>query len=222
MDDTTDIDAMAAAMGFSNFGAQPGAKRRKYNPRADNAFVASSSTSASLASEAQSASAKGANAIPLGARSGNNDSNNNNNKDEISLDDDDDEGPGPQYIDTSRPPAPAEAATSLQDTAAAQTRIDTIVEATKPPAHSHHGGRGGHRQRGGGRGGGGGGDGRHGGKLWYEDYYDPAFNMNPWEKLEKENGLQPLSNDWLTWEDSKARWEEVKMTIQKSEGQAPT
>jgi hypothetical protein len=30
---------------------------------------------------------------------------------------------------------------------------------------------------------------------WYLDYYDPSFNENPWERLEKEKGLQkPLWN----------------------------
>ena len=27
---------------------------------------------------------------------------------------------------------------------------------------------------------------------WYLDYYDPSFNENPWAKLEKEKGLEPL------------------------------
>lgn len=28
--------------------------------------------------------------------------------------------------------------------------------------------------------------------TWYIGYYDPSFNENPWDKLEKERGLQPL------------------------------
>jgi hypothetical protein len=28
--------------------------------------------------------------------------------------------------------------------------------------------------------------------TWYIEYYDPSFNENPWEKLEKEKGLEPL------------------------------
>ena len=34
----------------------------------------------------------------------------------------------------------------------------------------------------------GGGHSRQGttGKPWWDDYYDPAVNVNPWEKLEKE------------------------------------
>ncbi|KAH8598283.1 hypothetical protein B0O99DRAFT_506574 [Bisporella sp. PMI_857] len=27
---------------------------------------------------------------------------------------------------------------------------------------------------------------------WYLDYYDPGFNANPWEQLEKERSLEPL------------------------------
>lgn len=26
---------------------------------------------------------------------------------------------------------------------------------------------------------------------WYQDYYDKAFNLNPWNYVEKSNGLQP-------------------------------
>lgn len=29
---------------------------------------------------------------------------------------------------------------------------------------------------------------------WYLDYYDPSFNDNPWAKLEKEKGLEPLAH----------------------------
>ncbi|KAG0645304.1 hypothetical protein D0Z07_8901 [Hyphodiscus hymeniophilus] len=37
---------------------------------------------------------------------------------------------------------------------------------------------------------------------WYLDYYDPSFNENPWERLEKEKGLEPLGN-WRKLQDSK-------------------
>ena len=29
---------------------------------------------------------------------------------------------------------------------------------------------------------------------WYLEYYDPSFNENPWERLEKEKGLDPLGS----------------------------
>ncbi|KAK6065890.1 hypothetical protein SCUP234_12342 [Seiridium cupressi] len=196
--DDSDTEAMAAAMGFSSFGMQPSAKRRKFN--ADDAVVASSSDAQQ--SSYQPHRGKGANATPLGARpvAG-------QNRDEISLDDEEDDAdPEPQYIDTSRPVAPCDGPTP-QDDAAVPATVDDMVGTTAPPSgHRHAGGRGGHhgqrqhgdRHRGDGR------------KPWWEDYYDPTTNMNPWEKLEKENGLKPLSNDWLTWEESKAAWEKVK------------
>ncbi|TQS34289.1 hypothetical protein Golomagni_05333 [Golovinomyces magnicellulatus] len=33
-------------------------------------------------------------------------------------------------------------------------------------------------------------------ELWYQDYYDPSFIENPWESLEKANGLQ-ATNNWI-------------------------
>jgi hypothetical protein len=33
-------------------------------------------------------------------------------------------------------------------------------------------------------------------EKWYEGYYDPTFNENPWARLEKENGL-PSVGTWL-------------------------
>ncbi|RKF74616.1 hypothetical protein GcC1_083011 [Golovinomyces cichoracearum] len=33
-------------------------------------------------------------------------------------------------------------------------------------------------------------------ELWYQDYYDPSFLYNPWESLEKANGLQS-TNNWM-------------------------
>jgi len=45
---------------------------------------------------------------------------------------------------------------------------------------SSHGGRGGGSRN----------------ERWYEDYYDPSFNYNPWEKIEKAKGLEPRGT-WL-------------------------
>jgi hypothetical protein len=62
---------------------------------------------------------------------------------------------------------------------------------------SSRGGRG--RGRGGGGRGRGGGGGRERGERnekWYEDYYDPTFNENPWARLEKGKGL-PSVGTWL-------------------------
>lgn len=123
-DEDFDSSAMAAAMGFSSFGG-PASKKRKFNPRADAAFVASSSPSSSAPAPAPS----GANTTALGerpprappeallpmhassaglpARPSRDVSSlaRQQNSDEIALDDDDDDAadPEPQYIDTSRP-----------------------------------------------------------------------------------------------------------------------
>lgn len=211
MDDSED-DAMADAMGFSSFGTQSSAKRRKYNPHTDEAFVESSS---SQPPRSPVNHGKGANALPLGNRpppvllpavtaAGN--------KDEISLEDDNDDDPGPQYIDTSRPSAPIEASSASHTDPLVQARLDEIVGSTAPPAQEApvvgRGGLSSHaRPRGR----------PNDGKPWWDDYYDPATNMNPWEKLEKELGLKPLSNDYLTWEESKASWENVKTETQQKE-----
>jgi hypothetical protein len=203
MSDDEDNAAMAAAMGFSSFGAQKSNKRRKFNPGTDAVVDEAAST--------------GSNLIPLGVRK--------TNTDEIDLDDDiveeellvavsqaaypiapdhDDEGPQPQYLETSRPSAPI----VPEPTDQLQSMIDTIVgssaDANPLPqlsssvassALSIRGGRGGH-QRNMNR------DDRSGTK-WWEDYYDPAFITNPWEKLEKHNGLKPRG-PWVSWEEAKA------------------
>ncbi|KAH6656270.1 hypothetical protein BKA67DRAFT_654617 [Truncatella angustata] len=214
------MEAMAAAMGFSSFGAQqPNAKRRKYNPHLEE------SASAALPHHGARAAVdhgQGANAIPLGARQAAAvapaaQKKNSNNKDEISLDDDDEDDPEPQYIDTSRPATSLEPAAVLPPPdadAGAQAHADaaaggatTAGGGSRGGRYQHGYGRGGYRDQrqhvewgvdGGDR------------KPWYEDYYDPSFNINPWEKLERERGLEPLSGDYLTWEESKARWEREK------------
>ncbi|GAP87920.1 hypothetical protein SAMD00023353_1600790 [Rosellinia necatrix] len=220
MDETEDsAAAMAAAMGFSSFGAQKPNKRRKFNPNTD-AFVASNSTSTlPLHRHDDSNTAPtGSNMVPLGTR--------NQNKDEINLDDDedeehlppgaqtaeqtmrddnDDDDPEPQYLDTSRPSAPL----GVDPTDDLQSKIDVIVggPGEKYPlpqpssssvfdgGHSSRGDRGGH-QRAFGR------DSRSG-DMWWEDYYDPRFIVNPWDKLEKANGLEPRGA-WISWEEAKA------------------
>ncbi|KAI1454118.1 hypothetical protein F4805DRAFT_461050 [Annulohypoxylon moriforme] len=231
MDDSEDTAAaMAEAMGFSSFGSQNANKRRKFNPNADEAFVASTSTSTiplhqgGGVREAKS----GSNATPLGVRT--------QNKDEIDLEDDDDEPEvlhnevhhslsnsndgnlGPQYMDTSRPPT----AITTEPTDDIQSKIDSI---TGIPSNqwgaqssasnidggaSYRGGygRGGHQpNRGRGRGKGrgrGGGQGHESGKNWWEGYYDPTTNTNPWGSLEKTNGLEPLGS-WMSWEEARSR-----------------
>ncbi|KAI1351935.1 hypothetical protein F5Y01DRAFT_107001 [Xylaria sp. FL0043] len=235
MGDAEDADtatAMAAAMGFSSFGAQKPNKRRKFNPSTD-AFVAPTSSSIS-ASDSTSSSAPpfhryndslghnhkattGSNTIPLGPRR--------RNVDEIDLDgddgaepftpgdqraqpttaNDDEAEPEPQYLDTSRP-----SLSVVADPAdAIQLKIDAIVgssadaHASLPPPSSYivgavdtSGGSRGGRQRTTNR------DNRSS-TGWWQDYYDPSFIVNPWENLEKANGLEPRGT-WVSWEEAKA------------------
>ncbi|KAI0846471.1 hypothetical protein F5Y00DRAFT_142094 [Daldinia vernicosa] len=213
MEETEDTTAaMAQAMGFSSFGAQANSnKRRKFNPRAD-AVVASTSTSIPHhISEAKS----GSNAIPLGVRS--------KNEDEITLEDDEaasltdsrkyfprnepvDDELGPQYLDTSRPPDIA--AVDPTGGAMSDTKIDAttgdytghIVGAKSSAASTSWGfvsqdsGRGGYQARES--------QGHEPGKKWWDDYYDPSSNINPWERLEHIKGLGPRGN-WMSWEAAK-------------------
>lgn len=41
--------------------------------------------------------------------------------------------------------------------------------------------------------------------TWYIDYYDPAFNENPWDGFEKEKGLEPLSK----WPENVGRRQQI-------------
>ncbi|KAJ8121501.1 hypothetical protein ONZ43_g2059 [Nemania bipapillata] len=209
MDDAEDsATAMAAAMGFSSFGAQKPNKRRKFNPSTDAFVDPISSLTSTVASTLpfhryadNSTTPTGSNTVPLGHRK------QVTNMDEIDLDDDeddDDEDPEPQYLDTSRPSAPivADPADNIQ------SKIDAIVGSvadsyTSPQvsssfvdnSRSSRGGRRGYQRnlnRDGGS-----------GTEWWEDYYDPAFIVNPWDKLEKRNGLEPRGA-WVSWEEAKA------------------
>lgn len=216
-----DAAAMAEAMGFSSFGGQKSNKRRKFNPGAD--AVVASDPNSTLAMQTSSSwgggpMSSGSNSTPLGIRA--------QNKDEIALDlDNDDEGgeSGPaigaaatqdtvdkgdlesRYLDTSRPST----LVSEEPGDGLQTKIDSIVGA-------YHGGQTQQPStvpvfnpgtRGGGRGGRGGyqsgrGRDRDQGKKWWEDYYDPSSNVNPWERLEQDRGLKPRGQ-WMSWEEAK-------------------
>ncbi|KAM3088987.1 hypothetical protein ACMFMG_000607 [Clarireedia jacksonii] len=124
---------------------------------------------------------------------------------------DGEEEEGPNYIDTSAPaPLEAHQNQTQQDNperAEVQAKIDSIVDAVthlqnviaemptliplpaRPQFHSTHNmtGGSGHDQRG---------QKRQGNDKWYEGYYDPSFNENPWAKLEKEMGLQ-TKGTWI-------------------------
>ncbi|KAI2611758.1 uncharacterized protein GGS25DRAFT_208998 [Hypoxylon fragiforme] len=212
MEDDEDMTAaMAQAMGFSSFGAQDNpSKRRKFNPRAD-AVVDSDTISGISYREA----ASGSNTTPLGTRS--------SNQDEINLESDEDAviipggsgsdgikdshgGQEPQSLESLRLPGKVSMDGSVDKV---QSRIDDIVGDI--PSHplptrpsSLNGGRGGNNRRGNNRGG------RHNnrgghepGRIWWEDYYDPSSNINPWEQLEVSMGLK-AQGEWMTWEEAKA------------------
>ena len=219
-----DAAAMAEAMGFSSFGSQAPNKRRRFNPATD-AVVANASTATSASQVSSKAGggpmSSGSNSTPLGTRT--------QNKDEIALDlDEDDDAAGggaslgaavrqdtadgddpePQYLDTSRPSdAPHQPNDDLQ------AKIDSIVgppggngaqlpprptfiQSFDQPARGGHGSRGGYQS--------GRGRGREPGKMWYEDYYDPSFNTNPWERLEQSLGIEPRDH-FMSWEEAKRR-----------------
>ncbi|KAI0376405.1 hypothetical protein F5Y04DRAFT_211264 [Hypomontagnella monticulosa] len=222
MEDTEEAAAaMAQAMGFSNFGSQKNPnKRRKFNPHT-NAVVASPSTSTipfhqtGVPPEVRS----GSNVTPLGVRNRNR--NRNRNQDEIELEEDDegasiaydkgdggledkgDADPAPHYLDTSRPPASVPAGSDDD----IQSKIDTIVGDFPEPTtdvqssmgriggeYDSRGGRGGYQTNKG--------QGREPGKNWWDDYYDPSSNVNPWERLELTQGLGPRGS-WMSWEEAK-------------------
>lgn len=216
-DDDAAATAMAETMGFSSFGAQGSSnKRRKYNPNADNAVVASSSSGALPLHHdrggGRGPASSGSNNTPLGARRAPPFVN----SDEIALDEDEDEedvdagarldpaaedgsDPEPQYIDTSRPSAPGPAVVGAPPTLDGLAGVSSSGYQAHAPAPVG-GGHGGRRS------------GRPIGHQWWDDYYDPSVNVNPWEKLEKQLGLQPRG-PWLSWEESKGKWEEMSAKV---------
>ncbi|KAK7977388.1 hypothetical protein PG988_004878 [Apiospora saccharicola] len=230
-----DTAAMAEAMGFASFGGQNHpSKRRKYNARADDAFVAGGDESTLPFHDAGS----GSNNTPLGDRRQQPASKKQKktNMNEIDLDDDDDEDqdgdndgnndaaagaskgaddaaqdPEPQYIDTSQPPDQV------------QPDIDAIVGAgglpAKPTWTPSAGRGGGHTQSGPGRLRHGGAGDRNSDEPWWNDYYDPAFNTNPWETIEKAQGLEPRGN-WLSYDESKATWAAIRSQASSSSAAA--
>ncbi|KAK8133794.1 hypothetical protein PG984_005806 [Apiospora sp. TS-2023a] len=212
-----DTAAMAEAMGFASFGGQNHpSKRRKYNARADEAFVAGGDESTLPFHDAGS----GSNNTPLGDRRQQSASKKQKktNMNEIDLDDDDDDDedragandgntdaaagaskeaddaaqdPEPQYIDTSQPPTKSKPESTPSSAPALG------------PGRPRHGGAGD----------------RNSDEPWWDDYYDPAFNTNPWENIEKAQGMEPRGT-WLSYDESKAKWAAIRSQASSSSAAA--
>ncbi|KAJ4155160.1 hypothetical protein LMH87_000417 [Akanthomyces muscarius] len=176
MDDDT-AAAMAAAMGFSSFGAQnPQSKKRKYNPNND----------AVVSIDHDERHGTGANSAPVGERRAPP-----ANADEIALDDEDD---GANADDGAA--APGAVASAPEDAAADLPHgIGAGVAGLPQRPAPAQGGFAGNRHPRGGASRQASGDHHGTNKLWYVDYYDHFSNENPWAKLEEAAGLQPIS----TW-----------------------
>lgn len=181
MDSDADDDqlAMAEAMGFSSFGAQDRPqKKRRYNPHADAAVIATPGHAET--------SSTGANSTPLGAPSA---SVAGGNADEIDLDDDDQgststlAGTAESGSTQARP-----SGTVPPHLAGLPQRPGPAVGGAGPFGHggqraAHQGGARLNK------------DGT--GREWYEGYYDSTSNENPWDRLEKSLGLQSIGT-WVS------------------------
>ncbi|PTB66405.1 hypothetical protein BBK36DRAFT_4651 [Trichoderma citrinoviride] len=183
---------MAAAMGFSSFGAQNRPQKRKYNPHAD----AVTSSDSATAQRAAKPSATGSNSTPLGAaREKQPDPA--ANADEIDLDGDDDKDEDAN-LDRGQDDDPTTSAGALEEppnqssTTPALVRPPGLPNRPPPPGISAttgpSGGGGGHHRANTHR--------REDDDSWSEGYYDPQSNENPWRRLEEAKGLQPLGT-WL-------------------------
>ena len=141
MDSDEEAVAMAKAMGFSTFGTQGPAKKRKYNPNTDTVVEGQDLTSIDRGGKKGQGS--GGNQIPLGKPRVFGLSNKGNTHENTAKNvNDDDEDIEPAYIDTSLPPpigeeieeehsGPAYLDTSLPppntETRATQEKIDAIL-----------------------------------------------------------------------------------------------
>ncbi|CAH0041386.1 unnamed protein product [Clonostachys solani] len=163
---------MAQMMGFAAFGSQDRPqKKRKYNPNADS-FVERQPPQATTSS----------NSIPLGPPPVTKPS---TNADEIDLEDDEDSSPAVKETVPGGGSIPKPGMNSLPRRPAVGVGEDG---GPSNGARSGHGSRTHHNR--------GAGHDSHGGKPWYDGYYDSISNENPWEKLEKAMDLQPIGGVW--------------------------
>ncbi|KAL7822221.1 hypothetical protein V8C26DRAFT_291491 [Trichoderma gracile] len=193
MDTPLDDDeaAMAQAMGFSSFGTQPRAQKRKYNPHAD-AVTSSDSATAQRAAAAAKPSATGTNSTPLGVAASKKHDPAAANADEIDLDEDEaqaKDAEGTNNVDNGDPSAGVSEEQPIQSSTPALVRPPGLpnrpppgITTTSSSGGHHHQTRTNHR--------------REDDDSWSEGYYDPQSNENPWRRLEEAKGLQPLGT-WL-------------------------
>lgn len=216
-DHDPDAAAMAEAMGFSGFGSQRPAKR-KFNANADAAV-----SSSPQEKKGGYVSKTGANNAPLGVRrplnlpapisnsSGGIDET--RNAEEIDLEEDERGLAGADNRDAADLEVKHKVIDALQtpggyqsedaDSMVAQPPTHTVVDngppglPSRPPTQQNSmQSQGRHQGRGG----------QEGARIvgsvgtaatpWWEGYYDAKMNENPWEKLERERGLQPRGS-WL-------------------------
>ncbi|EGR48590.1 uncharacterized protein TRIREDRAFT_107374 [Trichoderma reesei QM6a] len=192
MDNPLDDEAaaMAQAMGFSSFGAQPRPQKRKYNPHAD---AVTSSDSATAQRAAAKPSVTGSNSTPLGLVASRKPDSAAANADEIDLDEDedqakdDDKSANVDNADVLENSAGVSEEKPTQSSAPASVRPPGLPN-RPPPGVGAPSSSGGHHPRTNHR--------REDDDSWSEGYYDPQSNENPWRRLEEAKGLQPLGT-WL-------------------------
>ncbi|CAG9979338.1 unnamed protein product [Clonostachys byssicola] len=176
MEQDEGLDDMAQMMGFSAFGSQDRPqKKRKYNPNADS-FVERQPPQAATTSS---------NSIPLGPPPVV--TKPSTNADEIDLEDDD--GEDGSHAVKGTVPGGGSNAQSGMNSLPRRPAVGAGEDGPSNGAHPDHGSRTQHNNRAAGHGG-------HGGKPWYDGYYDSISNENPWEKLEKAMNLQPIGGVW--------------------------
>lgn len=180
MDMPLDDEAMAQAMGFSSFGQS---QKRKYNPHADAVISSDSKT----AQRAAKPSATGSNSTPLGVPSSK-PSQAAANADEIDLDDEH----GDEVDNGDDDDIASNTAAGVSESAATPAALVRPHGLPERPVSGTGfiGSSGGHQGSHGHRDGS-----RH--DIWYEGYYDPKSNENPWRRLEGSKGLQSVGT-WLS------------------------
>ncbi|KAF6831796.1 hypothetical protein CPLU01_06586 [Colletotrichum plurivorum] len=219
--DAAEIDPdMAAMMGFSGFGTQPAAKKRKYNHRADAVSSSAAATGANQVALATRAPAPAANADEIDLDDEDNgpreEGGAENNVIVAEADADQEEGGASLYTNPAIAPALAHAqelidelatrggvAAAAQDAPSSQANLAASSSLPRRPEASWGREMGSApiemptRNEGPHSGGRGGGRHQHqqqrggnDGKPWWEGYYDHKSNENPWEKLERAAGIE--------------------------------